>query len=96
MDRILKETFHKAKKDYVCTACYIMLQVDSFENLCTQYDLTPEEVEAFTKAKENGFKILKGETFLYQTGVYDGDFYSHKAIPAIHDICLKRGFYGED
>ena len=96
MNKILKETFYKAKKDYPCTACYIMLQVDGFENLCTQYNLILEEVEVFTKVKESGFKILKGETYLYQTGVYDGDFYSHKAIPAIHDICLKRGFYGED
>ena len=96
MDRILKETFHKAKKDYVCTACYIMLNVDDFKNLCKNYGLTSEEVGEFTKAKENGFKILKGETYFYQAGVYDGNFYSAKAIPAIHDICYKRGFYVED
>jgi hypothetical protein len=96
MDRILKETLHKAKKDYVCSACYIMLSYDVFENLCTQYNLTPEEVEAFKKAEKHGFCILKGETYLYQVGVCDGDFYSAKTIPEIHEICLKRGFYNED
>ena len=44
MNRILKETLHKAKKDYVCSACYIMLSYDSFENLCKDYGLTPEKV----------------------------------------------------
>lgn len=96
MNKILKEKLHKAKKDYVCSACYILLSADSFENLCTNYDLTPEEVESFTKAKENNFMIKKGETYLYQVGIYDGDFYSAKAIPEIDEICVKRGFYNED
>ena len=96
MSTILKEKLHKAKKDYVCSACYTMLQFDDFENLITNYGLTPEEVEVFKKAEKHGFCILKGDTYLYQVGIYDGDFYSAKAIPEIHEICLKRGFYNED
>jgi hypothetical protein len=96
MIRILKETFHKAKKDYVCTSCYFMLSTDSFENLCKDYDLTSEEIESFIKAKENNFMIKKGDIYLYQVGIYDGDFYLSKVIPEIHEICLKRGFYNED
>lgn len=83
----------KARKEYRCMAYTHVL------NAWNQSDidqLPEEERAAWELAKSKDFKILKGETYVHQCGVYDGSFYVFRGIPAIVDICHKYDLFPED
>jgi hypothetical protein len=89
MIRTLSESTHIATKDYRCWAC------DWISNLLHEYEFTFAERRAIVKARKNGWRIKKGEKYIVQNNVQNGEFYSFKAIPAIHEICLKHDIYEE-
>lgn len=93
---VIQQKTLKARKDYNCGACTSMLYVDGFEKLITQYRLSATEIEAMKAARDNGFKIKKGDVYIRQTNKYDGRIYTFRAIPAIHKICCDHEFYPED
>ena len=78
-----------ADQDMECGAC------EWFKN--NDIDIsgfTKTEQRHVKKAEKNGFKILKGEKYLYQkTTNEDGDEFEFTAIRAIHEICGKYGIY---
>ena len=88
MITVLSESKQVAKKDYECMASKFILEagLDAF-------DYSISELRAIAKAKRQEFKIVKGQTYLRQSNMIDGSFYYFKAIPEIHDICLRRGLY---
>lgn len=85
----LSETQPFAKKEHDCDACE-WLNNSGYTN---EEDLTPDEWKSYQLAKSNGFKIKKGESYIRQNNKFDGEIYTFKAIPAIHDICIKYDFY---
>lgn len=89
MATLLKETRPKARKDHHCMASEL---INDGSNL-RGYRFTFSEWRAIIKARDNGWKIKKGETYINQKNVEDGYLYSFKAIPAIHDICIKYDYY---
>ena len=85
---ILKQTIHKARKDYSCDVCHYILNLDGFSEL----PLTEEELLAVEKARNNNLKILKGDKYIYQVHTFE-QFSVLKMIPEIFDICIKYKLY---
>jgi len=83
----------RARKDYDCMACENMQQAWNDADI---KELTADEHHAYELAKSHNFKILKGERYVNQCGVYDGQFYIFRGIPAIVDICHKYELWAED
>ena len=91
MSIILSEEYHIARKDHNCNACEYILNDD----ISRRGGYTIKEMREIIKAKRKGYKILKGEKYLKQVGIMDGDFYVYKAIPEIHDICIEHDLFRE-
>lgn len=91
MIEVLSESTPKASKDYPCQACRFLL--DGGLRDVMKGPLTFAEKRAIAQAKANGYKILKGQTYLRQNNVDQGEFYVFKAIPAVHDIMIKYKLY---
>ena len=94
---IIKSTTPKAKKKYACMASeFLRDAMGSIASMNPNYfGFSDEELASIEKAKANNWKILKGETYVYQFNKSDGDTYVFRAIPAIHDICCIHAFYPE-
>ena len=88
MDTLLTNKKPKARKVYHCMAWDWLEQAWPLGE-----HLTFSEMREVVKAKRNKYRIKKGEQYLYQTGIQDGDLVTFRAIPAIHDICIKYDFY---
>ena len=73
-----------------CNACEY---VYNFMNEEIKSKLTDEELSDILKAKRNGWKIEKGQTYIRQRGLYLGIPFVSKFIPEINEICHKYGLY---
>jgi len=93
----LKEKEIKSvRKDHTCNACEWLTSGDGLSMIrSSEIKTTISERRAIIKAKNNGWKIKKGERALYHVGVWNGDFFYSYSIPEIHDICLKYDLYEE-
>ena len=91
----LKEKEIKAvRKDHNCNACEWLVNGDALTMIRRgEIKLTISERRAIVKAKQNNWKVKKGQRALYHVGIYDGDFYYCYSIPEIHDICVKYDLY---
>lgn len=87
---VLKESTPTARVDHDCMASDFILNqgIDGF-------GYTFSEFRAIAKAKKSNFKILKGDKYMKQTNKQHGDIYTFKAIPAMHDICVKYDLYDQ-
>lgn len=86
--RVLSESTPTARKEHDCMACDFV-----FSHGIDGYGHSFAEKRALVKARKNAFKIKKGKKYIKQNNVLDGEFYTFKAIPEMHDICLKYGLY---
>lgn len=86
-----KTTYHTAKKDYDCMACEWIDH--DLRDIIQSNNFTFTELRAIATAKENNWKILKGQRYGRQAMVSDGEFYLFKFIPEIHEICVKYDLY---
>lgn len=84
---VLREALPIAKKDHRCSACVWIME------LICEYDFTFAELREIVKARKNGWRINAGEEYIKQINICDGDFYVYKAIPAIHEICIKNDVF---
>jgi hypothetical protein len=88
MPELISQTKPKARKSYNCEASQF-LTIDGLP-----LGLTFKELRAVVTARKNIWKILKGEIYLRQC-CKDGDVYTFRAIPEIHEICIKYDIYPE-
>jgi len=89
MITVLRNTYPIAKKQYNCQAYeWISNVCDSFE------DMTFSERKHIVIARKNKGNILKGQRYLYQVQV-DSKIITFRAIPELHEICLKYNIYPE-
>lgn len=88
---VLRITYQKARKDYHCNACYWLCEGldDIFWNLSYR------EKRAIVRARRNGWKIKKGETYVRATIKDDGRLHTYRAIPAIDILCGETGIYNK-
>lgn len=54
------------------------------------------EKRSIAKANKNNWLIQVGEKYIYQANIWGGDFNVYKAIPDIHDICVKYSLFEEE
>jgi hypothetical protein len=81
----VKVTELKAKDDYFCDGCSLLMDIDNmFWN-----STTPEEDEIWARVKANHYQINKGMKYLHvnmKEGSYD---YFIRILPEIKEICDK-------
>ena len=84
-------TYPKARKNYECMAS------DWIQNCLSEVieDCDFSEKRELVKARRNKWKIVKGERYLRQTMIFEGEMTTFRAIPAMHDICVKCDIYQE-
>ena len=87
MDTLLTDARPKARKDHRCDAWHWIEMGAPFDWL------TFAEKREIIKAKRNGYVIKKGDVYVRQSGLYEGEIITFKAIPGLHQICLDYGLY---
>lgn len=92
MVRLVKECVYKAKRDYHCDASDAVRELLS----CGHVGYTREEFEAISDAQSKGWRIKKGEKYIYQFIVDEHDSWSIRAIPAMHDLCVKFKLFDDE
>lgn len=80
-----------ARKNYTCNACDFLFALDYPSEL----GLTFTEKREVVKARQKGYEILKGERYVRQFNKDGEHTWTFRAIPAIHDICVKHDLYAE-
>ena len=83
----LSESNPIARKGYDCMAC------EWINNKWGEFDFTIAELRLIAKAKRNGYKIKKGDSYIRQSNKYEGRLYDFVAIPEMHEICLNHDIY---
>ena len=90
--RTISESEPVARKNYGCDACVWLTEYDWKELI--SLGLTFAERRAVIKARQNGWRIMKGEKHLQATIIgCENEIISWRAIPEIHAICLKYDIY---
>ena len=84
----LSESEPVARKEHRCDACDWVLR-HGWHGM----GLTFSELRSIAKAKSNNWRIVKGQKYLRQTNIQDGELRTFKAIPEIHAICLAHDYY---
>lgn len=87
MIEVLSDSTPKARKEYDCMAC------DWINESWGYYNFTFSELRKIVNARKNGYKIKKGEVYINQRNIFDARFYTFRAIPEMHEICLKYNIY---
>lgn len=82
---IIEDTNPKARKDYLCDACWSIR-----ESMVYPDDFLGEDLEALKRAEANGWKIKKGDTYFKQKNKVDGELSTFRCIPEIADIYFKN------
>lgn len=85
----LNEKFPIAIKDHECMACTWILNGGIDGN-----GFSRDVLRVLAKARKNNWKILKGQEYIRQFNKQDGEVYTFKAIPEVHQICLDLDLYG--
>lgn len=88
MVKVLSESKQIARKDYECEACTCVLN-QGYDGM----GFSREERRTLVKARKNNWKIVKGQEYLKQKNIYEGVVFKFKAIPSVHDICIKYDLY---
>jgi hypothetical protein len=89
MIRVISESEPTARKDHDCDSC---------DWLCNGFgyvDFSFSDLRNIAKAKKQHWKIKKGQKYQKQINVCDGEIYTFKSIPEIHEICIKHDLYAE-
>ena len=87
MTEVIFESTPVARKDHDCMASEWFLNSDVFDYL------TFSEKKIVVRQKRNGWKIRKGQQYIRQFNKGCGDVWVFKAIPEIHELCLKYDLY---
>lgn len=83
-----------ARKNYGCDACVWITEGILGYDCIDDYNMTFAELRSIVRAKQNGWRIMKGQKHLQATiESCDGDLLSWRAIPEIDEICKKYEIY---
>ena len=95
MTTLVHQQTPKARKNHWCDACMFVDAYGSLRQIIDEHDFTFTERRALVRAWENNRQIQKGDVYIRQFCVDGDDAYTFKAIPEIHEICIKYDFYYE-
>ena len=85
---ILSESTPIARKEHDCMASEFI-----FNSGINGFGYSFAELRVIAKAKKNKFKIVKGQKYTKQNNKYNGELYTFKAIPEMHQICIDHNHY---
>lgn len=88
MVTVLSESMPKARKSHSCMASEIILAGG-----INGFGYSFSDLRIIAKAKKNKFQIIKGQEYIRQNNKCDGDIYTFKAIPGMHQICIDHDLY---
>lgn len=88
MVTVVSESRPTARKEHDCGACEYLL-AGGVNGMGYSFS----ELREVAKAKRNNWEIVKGQTYVKQTNTFDGQIYTFKAIPGIHEICVNHNLY---
>lgn len=77
-----------ASKDYVCEACEWL---NNYPDVVAE--MTFREKRSVVRARKVGWLIKKGERYIRDRGILDGEFYTFRARPDINNLCHKYEVY---
>ena len=89
MCTVLSDSEPRARKSYNCDASDWILNEGDFDRY------TFSEKRDLVKAMRNKWRIQPGEIYSKQVNIWCGEFNVHRAIPALHAICVKYDMYQE-
>jgi hypothetical protein len=85
-------TYPTAKKVHNCMASEWIVNGDLHETFrCCDW----QEKRAIIRARRNKWRIQRGQKYMRQAVIWEGVFCTFKAIPEMHDICVKYDLYQE-
>jgi hypothetical protein len=79
-----------ARKKYTCNACE---WIENHVDYLFYGDFTYTELREIVKARRNNWCIVPGQQYIRAVQEYEGKLEVWRAIPAIHEICLKYDIY---
>tara|TARA_R110000772_G_scaffold8649_1_gene28710 strand:+ start:644 stop:916 length:273 start_codon:yes stop_codon:yes gene_type:complete len=85
---VLSESEPIARKQHNCMACEFILNCG-----VNGFGYTFAELRLIAKAKRNNYNVVKGQKYIRQNNICDGEIYTFKAIPEMHELCLKHDLY---
>ena len=88
MSDLISESKPKANKDHYCDASDWLNN-----NGIGQVSFTFSEYRQIVKAKNNKWRIKKGDVYIRQCSKDGSELYTFKAIPSIHQICIDHDLY---
>lgn len=91
MTRTLSTLRPVARKRYTCNACE-WIEYDLNEHIF-YHQFTYAELREIVKARRNNWCIVPGQHYVKVVRVYEGRLEVWRAIPAIHNICLRYDMY---
>ena len=90
MIKTLSETMPVARKAYHCDAC------DWIGNYINDgVTFTIADYRQIVKAKRNQWRIQPGQRYIKQFNTDGNDVWTFRAIPEIHDLCVKYDLYDD-
>ena len=84
--RLVKEWYPIARKEHECDACKWLKHLDDSKFYAGDWNKINE-------ALNQEWKIKKGQEYIRQTNVKDGEIYQYKALPSIHYLTIKHKIY---
>jgi hypothetical protein len=82
--RVIKDSMHKANKDYRCDACDAILQSMVYPDDFDEYDLSVLKI-----AENSGWMINKGETYSKQVNAIEDRMNTFRSRPEVLEIYFK-------
>lgn len=94
MYTVLKDSVHTARKEYRCDGSEFLLNSGIINNP-KGFGVSFHDMRKLVIIRREKYKILPGTKYLYQAGVYEGDFYTAKIRFDVQDICMKYELYND-
>ena len=95
MRETLSQSTPTARKDYPCDACVWLNEFGNLREIINELDLTFAQKRIIITVWNDGRKIREGTKYLKQNNKQSGKIYTFRAIPEIHDVCIKNDVYYE-
>ena len=88
MIQIIHSSNQKARKKYIDDSWLFLKECDGYFP-----GATFAELREMVRVRNNGGYIMPGDMYLRQFNSYDGDTWTYRASPILHQYCWRTGMY---
>lgn len=82
------DELRQARKSYPCDASQHWLDCGVPDDECS-----PDQLLVLQAARADGWKILRGQTYRYARGIFEGHMATYRARPGMESLCHDHGLY---